>query len=358
MHTPSTTYRIQFNSSFSFKDALAIAVYLKDLGIDALYASPILEARPGSSHGYDVTDPFKINPELGSGKELKALTDELRRLGIGWLQDIVPNHMAFDSKNKLLMDVLENGPNSKFFRYFDIDWNCHHENIRGRVLAPFLGKFYGDALENGEIKLVYEGKRLKVAYYDWRFPLKIETYFQVFGYRLERLKRKLGKDNQDLMKFLGALYSLKNLPGEEKIEERYRQIYFARNILAEIYSRNKQAREFIDGNIKKFNGKPGEAESFNLLDDLLSRQWFRLSFWKVANEEINYRRFFNINGLISLKMEDDEVFNNIHDFILKIYKENKFQGLRIDHIDGLYDPENYLRKLRTKFKNAYIVVEK
>jgi len=337
---------------------MEVLPYLGDLGISDIYASPIFRARRGSSHGYDVVDPNQLNPELGTQSHFEQLVRELKTYGMGWLQDIVPNHMAFDYENQILVDVLENGESSKYFGFFDIEWDHPYESIKKRLLAPLLGRFYGESLEEGEIRLRYTKNGFSLKYYNQVLPLRVESYVYLLTYQLHVLKEKLGPDHPDYVKLLGILYVLKTLPSREDMNERYDQIRFIKTTLWELYSGNQDIKKFIKENIRTFNGKRGNPESFNLLNDLLSEQLFRLSFWKVATEEINYRRFFNINELLSLRVEDDEVFNHTHSLIFRLIEEEKITGLRIDHIDGLYDPRNYLARIREKAGELYIVVEK
>ena len=358
MHIPKSTYRLQFNSSFGFTTAFEVVDYLSKLGISDIYASPIFMAKKDSMHGYDIVEPNQFNPQLGTDDEFNLLIDKVKSFDMNWLQDFVPNHMAYDKQNRMLVDLLENGPNSGYINFFDIDWNHHHAGMKGRVLAPFLGKFYPEALENGEIKLNYDDDGLSVNYYQARLPIKIESYADVFSFRLEKLRNKLGRNDPDFIRYMGALFAIKSLPTAEEIEERYNQIKFIKGILWELYTNSNSIKDFIDENLKIFNGIKGMSESFDLLDNLLSQQNFRISFWKVANEEINYRRFFNVNELISLRVENEDVFNRIHSLVFKLVKEEKVSGLRIDHIDGLYDPSDYLRNVRERTKDIYLVVEK
>jgi (1->4)-alpha-D-glucan 1-alpha-D-glucosylmutase len=358
MRIPIATYRVQFNPSFSFGDAQEIVPYLGELGISDIYASPVFKARPGTIHGYDVVDMNQLNPELGGLEGFEELNTLVREHGMGWVQDIIPNHMAYTYENQMLMDVLENGKGSPYFNFFDIEWDHSYESIRGRLLAPFLGGFYGEALENGEIQLQYDQNGMAVNYHTLRLPLKVESYVNVLTYQLDGLEGSLGEDNPDFIKFLGILYVLRNLPSGKQMDARYDQIRFAKRILWELYTKNREIKRFIDGNIRAFCGEKDNPESFNLLDSLLSEQFFRLSFWKVATEEINYRRFFNINELICLRSEDGDVFNNTHSLIFNLIAEGKATGLRIDHIDGLYDPTAYLEKVRENVGELYVVVEK
>lgn len=358
MQIPLATYRIQFHTGFPFKAAQSIAAYLADLGISDLYASPIFTARTGSTHGYDVVNPKQINPELGGEAGLEELQTELKRYQIGWLQDIVPNHMAFDSQNYMLVDVLENGPDSRYRDFFDIDWNHPYGGIKGRVLAPFLGKFYGDCLESGELQLQYDQSGLSINYYSLRFPLRIESYNQVLMYDLARLREQLGRNHPNFVKLLGVLYMLKYIPSGEEGRERYDQILFIKRMLWELWNDSAEVKQFIEENIQTFNGESGNPESFNMLDSLLSEQFFRLSYWKVGNEELNYRRFFTVNELISLRVEDQAVFDATHELIIQAVKDGKFNGLRVDHIDGLYNPVEYITRLREQLPDTYLVVEK
>lgn len=358
MRIPVATYRIQFNSSFDFQAAKKIIPYLAELGISDIYASPIFKARKGSTHGYDVVDPCQINPELGDEQDFGELIRELKNYEMGWIQDIVPNHVAYDYKNQMLMDVLENGENSKYRHFFDIEWDNPCESIRGKLLAPFLGRSYGESLEDGEIRLMYGATGLSVKYYHLALPLKIESYLTVFTHQLSALKRELGGDHPDFIKLIGILYVLKTLSSGEEMDERHDQITFIKRTLWELYTGNQELRRFIDANVQAFNEEKDNPDSFNLLDNLLSEQLFKLSFWKVATEEINYRRFFSINELICLRVEDEDVFDHTHALIFQLIAEGKVSGLRIDHIDGLYDPTNYLKRLQEETGDMYIVVEK
>jgi (1->4)-alpha-D-glucan 1-alpha-D-glucosylmutase len=357
MNMPTATYRIQFSPAFGFQAARTVISYLADLGISDLYASPIFKAVQGSLHGYDVVDPNQLNPDLGEFSDFEALAEKLKEYKMGWIQDIVPNHMAVDWGNRLLMDILENGSRSKFFEFFDVDWDHPAVSLNKRILAPFLGRFYGECLEDGEIALQYGPDGFKAAYYNIVFPLRIESYLNFFR-NLAHLKRKLTEDNPDYIKLLGILYVLKSLSSSDEPEERSNQIKFIQRSLWELYNGNAVIKGFVDETLRTFNGEKGKAESFNSLDDLLSQQIFRLSFWKVAAEEINYRRFFCVNGLISLKVEDDHVLNHTHGLIFDLIERRIVTGLRIDHVDGLYDPTSYLQKVRGRAPTTYIVVEK
>ncbi len=358
---PLATYRLQFNPAFGFRQAAEIVDYLSKLGITCLYASPIFKARQGSTHGYDIVDPNRLNPELGSIEEFEALTEAVEQEGMMWLQDIVPNHMAFDAQNRVLIDVLENGPHSKYFGFFDVEWDHPYGGIKGRLLAPFLGRFFGECLESGEIRLCYAQEGFTIHYYDFRLPLRIESYPSILTHRLPALKKKLGPKDPDYIKFLGVLgvlYGLRTGPSEKGASERYDQISFVKVLLWELYAGNAEIRTFLDRNLGMFNGEGLAQGQKHLLENLLRDQFFRLSFWKVATEEINYRRFFIINELISLRMEDQQVFDHCHALLFKLVADGKITGLRIDHVDGLHDPTRYLHSIRAKVGEIYTVVEK
>ncbi|MBU4305660.1 MAG: malto-oligosyltrehalose synthase [Candidatus Omnitrophica bacterium] len=357
MHIPISTYRIQLNPSFGFKETKDILSYLNLLGISDVYASPILKAKTGSRHGYDMVDPNRINPELGGEKEFEKLSRELKENKMFWLQDIVPNHMAYDKDNLMLMDIFEQRDRSPFFNYFDIDWVHPFESFKGRVLAPFLGGFYSEILENKEVKIDFNENGLSVKYYGLKFPLLLTTYKDVLLYNFNSLEAKLGAGSSLLIKFLGSVDIFTRVSKTHN-EQHYNQVKHAKKMLWQFYSDNADIKSFVDGNIAFLNGDGENLHALDELDKLLSKQCYRLSFWKVASEELNYRRFFTINELISLRVEKKDVFDYTHKLILRLIQEEKIHGLRIDHIDGLYDPATYLSNLRNEAKDTYIVVEK
>jgi (1->4)-alpha-D-glucan 1-alpha-D-glucosylmutase len=358
MHVPLATYRLQFNADFTFDDAGAMVSYLSDLGVSDVYASPIFAACKGSAHGYDVVDPLHINPELGGEEGFERLCAEVHRLGLFWLQDFVPNHMAYGSENTLLMDVLEKGEHSRFSEFFDIRAEHPHENLSGRLLAPFLGSFYGESLERGEIALKYDHQGLAIHYYEHRFPLTLHSYPTVFARNIESLEERIGKDRPEILKFLGAIHLFSSLSYESEENGWYDQTRHAKDMLWRLYRQDNLIQRYMDEAVDFFNGTPGDPESFDSLDALLSEQRFRLSFWKVATEEINYRRFFSINSLICLRVEDESVFAYVHRRLLELVRQGKVSGIRIDHVDGLYDPAAYLRRLRACAPDTYLVIEK
>lgn len=357
---PSTTstYRVQFRPRFAFADALPMAEYLERLGASHLYASPIFAARKGSDHGYDCVDMNLVNPELGGEEGFAALSDALLARGIGWIQDIVPNHRCFDGDNPALMDVLENGRASRYAEFYDIFWDHPYENIRGRVLAPFLGDFFGRILEKGELKIAFEPRGFRVRYWDQSFPLRPRSYAAILSLNAGALRREMGSQNQALVKLLGIIRFFENLEEERAMVEDFDPAPAVKRLLWELYEGCDPIRRHIDAAIAEFNGSPGQAESFERLYQVLADQHFRLSYWKVGTEELNYRRFFSINDLICLRVEEERVFEYVHGFVLGQIAAGRMHGLRIDHLDGLYNPLEYLQRLRAGAGDAYIVAEK
>ena len=348
---PRATYRLQFNASFTFADARAIASYLAELGITDVYASPILKARKGSSHGYDVVDAAALNPELGTDEDFESLHQELRKRELGLLLDVVPNHMAASGENAWWMSVLENGPQSRFLHYFDIDWSpvtTRGETVE-KVVLPILGKPYGEALESQEIQLAFDADGFFFTYFDKRLPLNTRSYRNVLRECLDSLPRE------------GVGIELRELVESDATVSNSR---FLKETLSRIQQQDEHFRKALDDAITRFNGVRGDAESFNGLDELLDRQWYRLAYWRIASEKINYRRFFDVTDLIGVRVENPEVFEARNRRTLELIAEGKVTGLRIDHIDGLYDPIGHMQKLQRRISTAeeaasfYIVVEK
>jgi|Deesub1362A_J573_1020465.scaffolds.fasta_scaffold00168_22 (1->4)-alpha-D-glucan 1-alpha-D-glucosylmutase len=348
---PVSTYRVQFNNQFRFSDAKAIIPYLHALGITDIYASPYFAAQKGSMHGYDITDHNRLNPELGTNQDYEDFTAELKQHGMGQILDIVPNHMSIEgNENKWWTDVLENGPSSPYASFFDIDWKPVKEELENTVILPILGDQYGRVLENQELKLVFEKGSFFIDYYSHRLPVDPTTYTHVLTHRVDDLEASLGNKNQHFQELLSILTALKHLPGRtetdhEKITERQREKEIIKKRLWNLYNECPEFKTFIDKNVRIFNGEKNVPESFELLDALLSAQVYRLAFWQVATEEINYRRFFDINNLAAIRMEDPEVFRKTHRLIFRLIREGKVTGLRIDHPDGLYNPTEYFRRL-------------
>ncbi|MEO1622292.1 MAG: malto-oligosyltrehalose synthase, partial [Cyanobacteria bacterium J06632_3] len=361
MRKPTATYRIQFNDSFNFAHAKQIVDYLSQLGISDIYASPIFKARSGSQHGYDVVDQTQINPELGGRSGFDRLSDRLQEKDIGWLQDIVPNHMAFSAQNEYLMDVFAYGPRSEYANLFDIEWNHASADMHNKVLAPVLGSAYGECLERGEIQLEYTEKGLFVGYYSFKAPIFIGSYPDVLGHNLADLKQHGQQDSYEklsslLSKVSDEISGLESTALREWADEVKRSLW-------SLYNFDETVKAHIDKTISLFNGVSNDADSYDLLDELLLAQHYRLCYWKVSSEELNYRRFFTVNELISVRVEQPVVFEETHALIKSLIEAGRFSGLRIDHIDGLYDPMTYLSRLREKLSGeeaggVYTIVEK
>lgn len=358
MDIPLSTYRLQLSTSFGFDDVKALVPYLAKVGIGHIYSSPIFTARPGSTHGYDVVDPRAISSELGGESAFRRAARRARQHGLGWLQDIVPNHMAFDRGNAPLMNVLEHGEHSEFYRFFDIQWDHPYESLRGRVLAPFLGEFYGIALESGKIRLEFTKAGLAARYYDQWYPLMLASYRDVFSRGMAALEQEIGPGHPEIIRFLGALHFVATLINDRDTPADADRVRHAKDMLWTAYQESTNIQNHVARALTEYNGTPGDPRSFDLLDDLLSRQAFRLSFWKVAAEELNYRRFFTINDLIGVRVEDEPVFDYTHALVFGLCEEGLITGLRVDHIDGLWDPHQYLERLRARFPTTYLVVEK
>ena len=359
MNVPIATYRLQLQPEFGFARAADIVSYLSELGISHVYASPVFRARKGSSHGYDCVDPNALNPELGSPDDWKTLVERLRASDMGWLQDIVPNHMAFDADNRMLADVFENGTSSRFHDYFDIYWNHPAKDLKGRVMAPFLGQRYGECLENGDIRIVYDRDGFAATYGDLKFPLHIETYLNILDQPTASIKAELGEEDPAYNRWIDALDDLESLVLQLDAGVRQDHGRAIKQTLWDLFCGNAVIRRMLSESLQRFNGEPGNIHSFQRLDGLLSQQRFRLCYWQVANEEINYRRFFDINELIALRQEKRAVFEHTHRLLGQLASEKSVSGVRIDHIDGLADPGKYLQRLRRCLgEDAYILVEK
>jgi (1->4)-alpha-D-glucan 1-alpha-D-glucosylmutase len=351
-HLPCSTYRLQFNSQFTFRDATRIIAYLHDLGITDIYASPYFAAKPGSLHGYDIVDHTRLNPEIGTENEYNAMVAELHRHGLGQILDIVPNHMCVDSsENRWWMEVLENGPGSPYAKYFDIDWAPIKKELRNKVLIPVLGDQYGNVLEGQQLRLSFEEGAFFVYYYEHKFPLRPQTYVSILGHRLQDLQSLLAAESPDIAEYLSIMTALGHLPpytetDPARIEERYREKEVIKRRFAALVSSSSVVREHVEENVRLFNGTKGEAKSFDLLDGLMNQQIYRLSHWRVATEEINYRRFFDINGLAAIRMEHYDVFQAAHQLIFRLIGDGSVTGLRIDHPDGLFNPVEYFHRLQ------------
>jgi len=332
---PSATYRLQFHAGFTFKDARAILDYLDDLGISDIYASPYFQAAPDSTHGYDVANHNRLNPAVGDVADFRALASDLKNRGMGQVLDFVPNHMGINqSLNIWWMDVLENGVNSPYAHYFDIDWHPGKKALADRVLLPILGDRYGRVLEKGEFKLACEDGAFFLRYFETRLPITPPSYPIILRAALTHLDgdslgklRRAGTDRKQLAELAGSDTRVK-----EALEKALRQVETEKN--------------------------------FDTLHELLEAQAYRLSYWRVAAEEINYRRFFDINTLAAIRIEIPEVFEAAHHLVFELLERGDVTGLRIDHIDGLWDPKAYLARLQERYaglsggRELYLIVEK
>jgi len=358
---PRATYRLQFNRDFTFAQATELVPYLAELGVSHVYASPYLKARPGSGHGYDIVDHGALNPEIGTAEEHAAFVAALHAHGMGLILDVVPNHMGvMGADNAWWLDVLENGPAAAHSGFFDIDWDPLNPELKGKVLLPVLGDHYGAVLKRGELKLAFDAERgeFSVFYYQHRLPIDPATYPRVVGRRLDRLAAAIGAegnadapDKERLVELESLLAAFARLPDRLAIDpalvaERQRDKEVHKRHLAALCAASADIAHHVDANVAELNGQPGDPASFDPLHELLQAQGYRLAFWRVASDEINYRRFFDINDLAALRMEDPAVFEATHRFVLELVAQGKVDGLRIDHPDGLYDPGGYFARLQ------------
>jgi (1->4)-alpha-D-glucan 1-alpha-D-glucosylmutase len=339
------TYRLQFHRGFTFRDAARLAPYLAELGVSHVYASPITEARPGSTHGYDIIDHNRLNPDVGSDDDFREFTAALRAHGMGLIVDFVPNHMGIGPDNIWWLDVLEWGQNSPFAHYFDVNWHSPRADLEGRVLLPVVGDQYGVILEKGEIELRFDAAEgsFSAGYFEHRFPISPRSYAAI-----------LAAGGDVLAGFARDFAALAKLPvtaARERAAELKRG-------LAERAAAAPAAAAIAKA-LAQFTGSPGEPESFAPLHRLLEAQSYRIADWRVAGEEINYRRFFNINDLAGLRMELPELFEQTHRLMFALIERGDLDGLRIDHIDGLFDPRGYCEQLQQRAgAPLYVLVEK
>lgn len=346
--TPLSTYRLQLHADFTFDQASAAADYIRRLGISHVYSSPYLQAGKGSMHGYDVVDHHSINGELGGETAHARFSQTLGRLGLGQVLDIVPNHMSVDRQNRMWWDVLENGPSSRFATFFDIDWNSAEEKLREKVLMPVLGDQYGRVLSRGEIKIVREGADFLVQYGEQAFPVAPRSLSTI-------LSRAAEITPSDTLHFLAVSFA--RLPAPSSHERavqlaRHRDKQVLQSLLTRLCSEEEGVCRSIDQAVAELNG------NIDALDDMLTAQNFRLAFWRTSDQELGYRRFFDVNSLIGLRMELEYVFEETHELILYWLDQGVLDGVRIDHPDGLRDPRQYLQRLRERAPHAWIVAEK
>ncbi len=325
--------------------------------------------------GYPVVNPMELNRELGPPRAFYSLARALKNRGMGLLFDIVPNHMALSHDNPWWMEVLENGKSSPYAIFFDIDWHPANRILEGKLLLPILGRPYDQILEDQELRLTLEPGGFFVNYYEHKFPLTPKTYQPILAPVLDRLVQDLGEESPVTIALMGIVSLITNLPSRsltspKKVKDRQRDKEIIKKNLWLLYQNTPEVKKVLDETIKIINGRKGEPETFDFMDQLLQRQTYRLAFWRVGLEIINYRRFFSINDLIGIRIEDPQVFEAFqHGLIFKLVDEGTVSGLRIDHIDGLYDPLEYLQRLQHRFSLPekalpggplpfYIVVEK
>lgn len=350
---PTATYRLQFNNTFTFVDAARIVPYLQALGMTDCYTSSYLKAVPGSLHGYDIVDPTMLNPDLGTEHDFQLFVGSLAQRGMGQILDVVPNHMGIaKSCNPWWQDVLENGPSARYASFFDIDWRPVKAELEGKVLLPILGEQYGTVVENQEIILEYHEGRFFIRYGDHQLPVDPKHSAMILALRLDELISRAQSGDPQVQELQSILTALRHLPSRNELDpaqvaERYREKEIIRRRLSRIMGENHTVQTFVQENVAIYNGTKGDPKSFDLLDQLLSHQVYRLAYWRVASEEINYRRFFDVNELAAVRMEDPAVFLSSHQLILQLLKHGAVSGLRIDHVDGLYDPSTYLGQLQT-----------
>jgi len=351
-HRPGSFYRLQFNRYFTFQQARLLMPYFDQLGITDCYASPIFKTHPGSLHGYDICDHTQVNPEIGGEEEFTILSEELQRHGMGLILDTVPNHMSVSEDcNAWWLDVLENGSTSQYSSYFDIEWHPVKPELENKVLLPILDDQYGKVLESGKLQLAYSNGAFFLCHEQARLPLTPRSYARILGYQLEERAQKMPADSVHVQELRSILTALNYLPvrteiSPERIIERRREKEVVKRRIAALYDACSNVRAAIDETLRIFNGVPGDAHSFDELHELIEAQPYRPSYWRVATEEINYRRFFDVNELAALRVEQPEVFQDTHQLIFRFLREGRATGLRIDHPDGLLDPPAYFRMLQ------------
>jgi (1->4)-alpha-D-glucan 1-alpha-D-glucosylmutase len=347
---PLSTYRMQLHAGFTFADAESILPYLKELGVGDCYASPVFEARPGSLHGYDVTRHDQLNPELGGEAGFVHFAARLRELGMGLLLDIVPNHMGVGNDSQWWQDVLENGRSSEYASYFDIDWSPLNPDMKDKLLLPILGSQYGDELEAKRIQVAVVDGRLQVKYFDHLVPVATRMAQMIFPAE-EMDAWEVPQSFRDLLRDLAHIPPHDTTDGTLVTQRRLQ--------LAELRPRVREAllspemQPVLKRALERINGVAGDPHSFDRLHELLEAQPYRLAYWRVSSEEINYRRFFDINDLVGLRMENPEVFAATHGLIRRMLARGQVTGLRVDHADGMFNPRQYLIRLQLLYVAAH-----
>ena len=365
--TPTATYRLQFHAGFTLRDAERLVPYLHALGVSHVYCSPYLKARAGSTHGYDITDHNALNPEVGDEESFSAFVQALQRHGMGQILDFVPNHVGIGGHENLWwLDVLEYGPSSPYAEFFDIDWEPAKAELRRKVLLPFLGDHYGQVLERGELELRFDSGAgsLSVWYHEHRFPITPRSYPRVLSSRSGELGRGGSPDDPGLADLRALLQVFRELappgaPARRRATLR-QEAEEAKAALASLARARPAIAAHIEEAVGEINGSPGDRRSFESLHRLLEAQHYRLAYWRVAADEVNYRRFFDINELAGLRVDREDLFELTHHRVFEWIERGQVDGLRIDHIDGLADPRSYCQRIRQRFldRRLYLVVEK
>jgi (1->4)-alpha-D-glucan 1-alpha-D-glucosylmutase len=355
---PTATYRLQLSRGFDFAAAAAAAEYLASLGVSHLYLSPVARARAGSLHGYDVVDHEEFNPELGGEAGFRALAARARELGMGLLLDLVPNHMCIvAAENRWWSDVLENGESSPYAAHFDIDWNPPKQDLRDKVLLPILGRQYGLALESGELGVRFEAGAFVLSYFEHRLPLAPRSWRLMLEPALEALSSERGEQDEAVLELESILTAIRHLPrreetAPERARERRREKEIAKRRLQDLVEKSPTVARALERSVAELNDRGSGLER---LEALLEDQVYRLSHWRVATDEINYRRFFDVNELAAIRVEEPAVFDALHALPFAEAAAGRVDGFRVDHVDGLLDPAGYLARLPS---GAYRVVEK
>jgi len=360
---PLSTYRIQFHSGFGLGQARELVPYLHSLGISHLYASPLLEARPASMHGYDIINHERLNPEIGTDEDLQQLVRELSAHSMSIVLDIVPNHMGVSTNTPWWRDVLQHGRASEYSDFFDIDWNPLKPELHNKLLLPVLGGQYGEELEDGHLQVRNRDGELVIQYYDHNFPIDPQTLplmFEALG-PLPQTREEAA--TADLRRFAEILEQLRSLPQHSSTDpeggrQRRRAWEQVRPQWQSMLQQSPAIHELLERALENINGKPGDPSSFDLLHLLLELQVYRLAHWRVSGEEINYRRFFDINDLVGLSMENPRVFAATHRMLRLLLARGMISGVRIDHCDGMLNPRQYLIRLQMLFADARLHGEK
>ena len=343
------TYRLQLTPDAGFDAAAGLADYFAALGVSHLYTSPYLQAAPGSRHGYDVVDPRRVNRELGGAEAQERMVARLHEQGLGHVIDLVPNHMAITgAENPWWWDVLENGQASRYARYFDVEWHAPEERLRDVVLLPVLSDHYGRVLEDGRLRLERTGGRFDVRYAEHVFPVAPRSLDRLLG----EAAAASGSDRLAFIADVLAGLPPSNEVDDASIDRRHRDKEIARGLLEDLARDEPQTAAAIDEVVARINA---DADA---LDDLLSRQNYRLAFWRTAGSNVSHRRFFDVDTLVGLRQERERVFRETHELVLSWAESEVVDGMRVDHPDGLRDPQQYLERLRAAAPHAWIVVEK